>query len=161
MAEKKKRGEFTLSDEEYGSKEMVLITLSMLESRGYPGLTELMSVLDDPVIILKLVRFLYGTTIKIPSLQEFTKTLRAAIFAYCDLHKRINIHLYAKPQDIRQFMGITEEEQKELMDIFDQWSIYMKQQGKPIESLMHINRNNTLKRIKGNYAGKKWTSSKY
>jgi len=161
MAEKKKRGEFTLSDEEYGSKEMVLITLSMLESRGYPGLIELMSVLNDPTIILKIIRFLYGTTIKIPSLQEFTKTLRAAIFAYCDMHKRLNINLFAKPQDIRNFMGITEEEQKELMDIFDQWSIYMKNQNKPIETLMHINRNNTLKRIKGNYAGKKWTSSKY
>lgn len=161
MAEKKKRGEFTLSDEEYGSKEMVLITLSMLESRGYPGLTELMSVLDDPVIILKLVRFLYGTTIKIPSLQEFTKTLRAAIFAYCDLHKRINIHLYAKPQDIRQFMGITEEEQKELMDIFDQWAKFMHDQGKDILSIMHCNRSNTKKRIQMAAENKKWTNPRY
>lgn len=161
MAEKKKRGDFTLSDEEYGSKEMVLITLSMLESRGYPGLTELMSILNDPVIILKIIRFLYGTTIRIPSLQEFTKTLRAAIFAYCDMHKRLNINLFAKPQDIRRFMGITEEEQKELLDIFDTWTKYMHDQGKDIENLMHINRNNTKKRIAMTNKGKKWTSSKY
>lgn len=161
MAEKKKRGEFKLSDEEYGCKEMVLITLSMLESRGYPGLMDLFSIINDPEVLLKIIRFLYGTTIKIPSLQEFTKVLRTAIFTYCDMHKMIITGLPAKPNDIRQFMNITKEEQDELLEIFDKWTIYMKNQGKPIESIMHCNRKNTLKRIKGNYNGKKWTSSHY
>ena len=68
---KKERGEFTLSDEELGSTEMVFIALTILESRGYPGLTELMSIVNDPKLILKIIRLLYGTEIKIPSLKQY------------------------------------------------------------------------------------------
>ena len=50
MAEKKERGSFKLSHEELSSREMVLITFTLLESRGYPGLTELFSILEDPTI---------------------------------------------------------------------------------------------------------------
>lgn len=161
MAEKKRRGDFTLSDEELGSKEMVFITLSMLESRGYPGLLDLFSIINDPEVILKIIRFLYGTTLKIPPLKEFTKTLRAATYAYCDMHKKIHINLAAKPLDIREHMNITKEEEKELLDIFDDWVRYMQAQGKDILDYMHCNRSNTKKRIRMAQRGKKWTSSKY
>ena len=55
MSEKKPRGSFTLSHEELASREMVLTAFTMLESRGYGGLTELFAILDDPIVILKLL----------------------------------------------------------------------------------------------------------
>ena len=36
---KKKRGEFDLTDPEYYSREMMFIAYTMLESRGYSGMT--------------------------------------------------------------------------------------------------------------------------
>lgn len=161
MAEKQPRGYFELSDEEMASSEMVLTLFTMLESQGYHGFVELMSVLNSPELILKIVRLLYGTEIKIPPLKIFIKTLQAAIYTFCDMHKKININLVAKPKDIRQFMNITEEEEQELLKIFDNWSAYMGKNGVDLINLMHINRNNTKKRIKMNMQGKKWTKKIY
>lgn len=146
--EKKKRGEFELSDSELGSREMVLIAMSILESRGYPGFVELLSVLEKPELILKLIRFLYGTIIKVPPLGEFVTCLRAAEFTYCDFHKRINQKLPAQPKQIQEFMGIDDEEISKIQDIFQKWIEYMDKQGIHIEDFMHINRQNTLRRIK-------------
>lgn len=146
--EKKKRGEFELSDSELGSREMVLIAMSILESRGYPGFVELLSVLEKPELILKIIRFLYGTTIKVPPLGEFVTCLRTAEFTYCDFHKRINQKLPAQPKQIQEFMGIDDEEVSRIQDVFQQWIEYMNKQGIHIEDFMHINRQNTLRRIK-------------
>ena len=146
--EKKKRGEFELSDSELGSREMVLIAMSILESRGYPGFVELLSVLEKPELILKIIRFLYGTTIKVPPLGELVTCLRAAEFTYCDFHKRINQKLPAQPKQIQEFMGIDDEEVSRIQDVFQQWIEYMDKQGIHIEDFMHINRQNTLRRIK-------------
>lgn len=161
MAEKKERGSFELSYEELSSREMVLIAFTMLESRGYPGLTELFSILNDPSIILKLVRFLGGTNLKLPPIGEFTKCLRASEYIFCDMHKRINNYLPAKGSDIRKFMGISKEEEQELLDMFDNWVLYMKKQGIDTTNLMHCNRTNTIKRMKLTQQGRKWTSSRY
>lgn len=159
--EKQPRGYFTISDDELSSKEMILIAFTMLESRGYPGFSELLAILNDPTTILKIIRLLYGTTIKIPPLSEVVKCLRAAEFTFLDFHKRVNHSLVAKPLDIRQHMNITKEEQDELLQIFDEWVIYMQKNGIDVGKLMHINRENTKKRIKMAQNGKKWTQSKY
>lgn len=159
--EKQPRGYFTISDDELSSKEMILIAFTMLESRGYPGFSELLAILNDPTTILKIIRLLYGTTIKIPPLSEVVKCLRAAEFTFLDFHKRVNHSLVAKPLDIRQHMNITKEEQDELLQIFDEWVVYMQKNGIDVGKLMHINRENTKKRIKMAQNGKKWTQSKY
>lgn len=159
--EKQPKGYFTISDDELSSKEMILIAFTMLESRGYPGFSELLAILNDPTTILKIIRLLYGTTIKIPPLSEVVKCLRAAEFTFLDFHKRVNHSLVAKPLDIRQHMNITKEEQDELLQIFDEWVIYMQKNGIDVGKLMHINRENTKKRIKMAQNGKKWTQSKY
>ena len=57
--QKKPRGYFEVKDEEYSSSEFVFTALSMLESRGYTGFFQLMSVLQDPVLILKIIRLFY------------------------------------------------------------------------------------------------------
>jgi len=161
MAEKKKRGEYTLTDEELSCAEMVFITLTMLESRGYPGFMELFSVIDDPALIIKLLRLFYGTTIKFPPLQEVVDCLKASEYAFCDIHKMINDKLCAKPKDIRQHMNISAEEEQKLLEIFDQWVKYMHDTGHDIRNLMHINRNNSRKRIDMVCKGKKWKAAKY
>lgn len=154
MAEKQPRGYFELSDEELSSSEMVFITLSMLESRGYPGFSELMSIVDDPVVIVKIIRYLYGTTLRVPPLKEFVDCLRASEYAFCVMHKRINSTLYAKEKDVRQFMNINEEQEQHLLEIFDHWAKYMNEQGCDIRNYMHINRNSTKKRIELAVKGK-------
>jgi hypothetical protein len=155
------RHEFTLSDEELRCAEMVFIAMTMLESRGYPGFVELFAILNDPTLILKIVRLLYGTEIKVPPLGEFVKCLQAATYTYCDMHKMVNSTLPAKPKDIRQFMDIDEKQEKELLDIFDEWIVFLKKNDLDIRTIMHCNRNNTKKRIGMNLLGKKWKAKKY
>ena len=159
--QKKPRGYFEVADDEYSSSEFVFIALSMLESRGYPGFFELMSVIKDPALIMKIIRLFYGMEIKIPPLKEFKECLQAAEYSYLDMHKNININLPAKSKDIRQFMGITEEEEKHLLEIFDAWTIFMHKQGADVRDYMHMNRSNTKKRIAMNVAGKKWIAKNY
>lgn len=158
---KKERGEFELSHEELASTEMVLTAFTMLESRGYPGFTELMALLNNPTILLKIIRFLYGMEIKVPPLDEFVKCLRAAQYAFCDMHKKIHVNLCAKPLDIRNHMNISKEEEAELLEIFDTWVKYMHDQGHDIRNYFHINRNNTKKRIDMVTKGRKWTAKNY
>jgi len=132
--QKKPRGYFEVADEEYSSSEFVFIALSMLESRGYPGFFELMSVVQDPGLIMKIIRLFYGMEIKIPPLKEFKECLQAAEYSYLDMHKNINVNPPAKSKDIRQFMNITEEEEKHLLDIFDEWTIFMHKNGADVET---------------------------
>ena len=133
----------------------------MLESRGYPGFFELMSVIEDPAIIMKIIRLFYGMEIKIPPLKEFKECLQAAEYSYLDMHKNINVNLPAKSKDIRQFMNITPEEEQHLLEIFDSWTKFMHDQGADVRNYMHINRSNTRKRIEMNIQGRKWTQKNY
>lgn len=159
--QKKPRGYFEVADDEYSSSEFVFIALSMLESRGYPGFFELMSVIQDPGLIMKIIRLFYGMEIKIPPLKEFKDCLQAAEYSYLDMHKNVSLNLPAKSKDIRQFMNITEEEEKHLLDIFDQWVVFMNKSGADVRNYMHINRNNTKKRIDMAVKGQKWTQKRY
>jgi hypothetical protein len=159
--QKKPRGYFEVEDDEYSSSEFVFIALSMLESRGYPGFFELMSIIEDPATIMKIIRLFYGMEIKIPPLKEFKECLQAAEYSYLDMHKNINVNLPAKSKDIRQFMNITPEEEQHLLEIFDQWVVFMNKQGADVRNFMHINRNNTKKRIEMAVQGRKWTAKNY
>lgn len=159
--QKKPRGYFEVEDDEYSSSEFVFIALSMLESRGYPGFFELMSVIEDPTIIIKIIRLFYGMEIKIPPLKEFKECLQAAEYSYLDMHKNINVNLPAKSKDIRQFMNITQEEEQHLLEIFDEWCSFMAKNGANINNYMHCNRQNTKKRIELASRGEKWGNRKY
>lgn len=159
--QKRPRGYFEVKDEEYSSTEFVFIALSMLESRGYPGFFELMSAIKDPAIIMTIIRLFHDMTIKIPSIKEFKDCLQAAEYSYLDMHKNININLPAKSKDIRQFMNITPEEEQHLLEIFDQWCIFMNKNGADVRNYMHINRQNTRKRIDMAVKGKKWIAKRY
>lgn len=159
--QKRPRGYFEVKDEEYSSTEFVFIALSMLESRGYPGFFELMSAIKDPAIIMTIIRLFHDMTIKIPSIKEFKDCLQAAEYSYLDMHKHISVNLPAKGKDIRQFMNITEEEEKHLLEIFDQWCLFMSSCGANINDYMKCNRTNTKKRIELASKGEKWGNRKY
>jgi hypothetical protein len=159
--QKKPRGYFEVKDEEYSSSEFVFTALSMLESRGYTGFFQLMSVLQDPTLIIKIVRLFYGMEIKVPPLKEFADCLKAAEYTYLDMHKNVNVNLPAKSKDIRQFMGIDEEEQQHLLEIFDEWCAFMAKNGANVNDYLHCNRQNTKKRIALASKGEKWGNRKY
>ena len=161
MAEKKKQGEYTLSYEELSSNDMVFLFLTILESRGYHGFIEMMSVLDNPGLVIKLLCLFYGLSIQFPPLEEVEKCLKATEYVFTDMHKKINDKLVAKPLDIRNHMNLTEEEEQEILDIFDNWTLYMAKNGHDPRSLFHINRNNTKKRMEMTIKGKKWAAKKY
>lgn len=149
------------TDEQFSGTEMVFQAFTILESRGYPGFTQLLSIIDDPEIVLKIIRLMYGMQIKIPPLTEFADCLRAAIYSFYDLHGQITATLQAKPLDIRNFLNISREEEARILKIFDEWTIYMNKNGKDIRNYLHINRNNTKKRIALNVEGKRWTAKNY
>lgn len=152
---------FTLTDEELASREMVYILMTMLQSRGYKGFGELFTAVNDPVAIIRIIRLLYGMTIEIPPLKEVNKCMKAAMYTFCDMHKMINTKLPAKPKDIREYLKINKDEEAELLEIFDKWSEFMHKEGIDLTAIMHINRNNTKKRIKMSASGKKWKAEKY
>lgn len=158
---KQPRGYFEVKDEEYSSSEFVFTALSMIESRGYPGFFELMSVIQDPAMIMTIIRLFYGMTIKIPPLKEFKDCLLAAEHAYLDMHKNVNSDLPAKAKDIRQFMNISAEEEQHLLEIFDEWCAFMAKNGANVNNYMHCNRKNTKKRIEMASRGEKWGKRKY
>lgn len=159
MAEHKERGAYELTEEELASSEMVFIACTLLESRGYPGFMEMLNVLDDPSLIIKLIRLFYGMTIKFPSIQEFQDCLKASEYIFTDFHKKVNDTLVVKPLDIRNHMHITEQEEDKLLKLFDEWVLYMHKAGYPIEKLMHINRKVTKKRIESLITGKRTKKS--
>jgi len=161
MAEHKERGAYELSHEELSSSEMVFITLTLLESRGYPGFIEMMSILNDPGLVIKLIRLFYGMVLRFPSLKEFEDCLRASEYIFCDMHKRVNSKLVVKPLDIRNHMGISEEEEQRLLKMFDDWTEYMHKNGHDILRYMGCNRQNTRKRIAMSQSGKRWKAKKY
>lgn len=161
MVEHKPRGEYNLDHEELSSSEMVFIALTLLESRGYPGFLEMMSVINDPTILMKLLRLFYGMTIKFPSLEELRDCLRASEYIFSDMHKKVNDKLYVKPLDIRNHMGIDEKEEQKLLNMFDDWIAFMHKNGNDVLRYMGCNRQNTKKRIAMVQSGRKWKAKKY
>jgi len=161
MVEHKKRGEYNLNYEELGSSEMVFIAMTLLASRGYPGFIEIMSVIDNPSVLIKLLRLFYGMTIKFPSLEEVRDCLRASEYIFCDMHKKVNDKLVVKPLDIRNHMGIDEKEEEKLLEMFDNWIKYMHDNGNDVLRYMGCNRQNTRKRIAMVQSGRKWKAKKY
>ncbi len=147
MGAKRPSGYFTLKDTDYSSPEMIFNALSILESRGYHGWMELMSVVNDPNLIIKILRLFYGMEIKVPPLKEFNDCLGAALYSFCDYHKSLNSVKAVDPKDIRQFMKIDIEEEAKLIEIINDWLLYMHKEGHDVRKYIHINRSGSYKKI--------------
>lgn len=158
---KKNRGEYEITPSDLGSTEMVFLVLSVLESLGYPGFMQLLTVINDPGVIIKIIRLMYGTEIKVPPLKVFIDALDTVTYMFSDFFKEVQKGTPAQPKFIRQHMNIDETREKELLAIFDNWSEYMFKHGVNPLSYLNIQRNNTKKRIKLAGNGKRWTAKNY
>ena len=157
--------ETKLNSEDYTSSEFLFTCFSILESRGYLGFNELMSVIDNDKIIIKFLRLLGGMTIKVPSIKEFRICLLASAFAYYDIVKRNDPMIGAKGKsegakklnyrtyipsfsDIEKQLNLSEEDKVEIDKIYNDWLLYMQKEGYPIDNLYKISRNDTKRRFK-------------
>lgn len=163
MVATRKNGAFIIDykDYEFSSEEFVWIAFSILESKNYHGLLELMSIIEKPQKIMKILYLMNGMNIKLPKPKEFAKCLQAATYIYSDTLKNVNSKLVAKPKDIKTTLDISDDEEKEILDIFDEWVVYLHKNGYEVEDFLKINRNNTKKRIKNIKIGKKWKAKRY
>ena len=152
-----------LDNEDYTSSEFLFTCFSILESRGYLGFNELMSVVDNDKVILKILRLLSGMSIKIPSIKEFRICLLASAFIYFDLIKRNDPMLNKRKahsskklvyknyvpshKDIEKQLNLTEEDKIEINNIYNDWLSYMDKEGYPIDNLYKISRQDTKRRF--------------
>lgn len=132
-----------LSFEDLSSSEMVLIMATMLESRGYHGMLELMSALEKPEILIKIIRLFYGMTIQIPPLRDWIDTINAIEYIFLRFHKE-------KMTDTltRDYMGISEFDEERYIEIFDNWVQYLANNNCDLSAIMHMNSNALTKRYK-------------
>lgn len=155
-----------LDSDDYSSSEFLFTCFSILESRGYLGFNELMSIIDDDKIIIKFLRLLGGMTIKVPSIKEFRICLLASAFAYYDIVKRndpmigskegkstaakkLNYKTYIPSfSDIEKQLNLSEEDKIEIDKIYNDWLLYMNKEGYPIDNLYKISRSDTKRRFR-------------
>lgn len=139
-----------LTSEDYTSCDFLFICFSMLESRGYAGWNELISVLNDYKAIIKILRLFSGMTIKIPTLKEFRECLMASTYVFCDLSKRNDKLLKTIPSvdKIDEYINPTLEEKEKIQKLYDEWIEYMEKQGYPIDKLYDVTRADTKRRFK-------------
>lgn len=152
---------FNIEDHEYSSEEFVFIALSIMESQGYYGLIELMSIVEDPKKIMQILYLMNGMEIKVPRASDFAQALKASTYIYCDAEKKMTASKKVEPADIRRHLKIDRDEEAKLLDIFDNWVKFMSEQGYQVENYVQFRRKNTHKRIKMTRAGKKWTAKNY
>ena len=139
----KKLASTRMTDEEYTSDDFFLIIFSLLESKGYTGFLELQAVVDDTETLLKILRLMAGMNIKIPSLSDFSLSLKTCVYIYYSL-----IRESGSDNTIRNLLNITEEEEKIYAEEFKKWYTYILKQGYDIEDFMKITTKNRKLRVK-------------
>ena len=133
---------FKLSDSDYTSEEFLFIAFSILESKGFHNLIELMSIIEDPKKIVQIVYLLNGVDLKLPTASELAKALKTSAFVYMDTIKNRNIISGEKrnmrPVFIRDAMDIDEIEEQELLKEYQEWVTFMNKNGYSIDSYLPI-----------------------
>lgn len=109
-------------------KAFLFISLSILESQGFPGLSALISVVG-PNTLLKLVRLYSGGSIKIPTSRELSRGIIAALYVY---------HKYAEPLQEEDFLRKYKVDMNlnTLHTIVRKWEDYMKKQDVDVKTLL-------------------------
>lgn len=134
-------------NEDFSSEEFTFMAFSMLETRGYHGLIELMSIIDDPDKIMQIIYLFNGMDIKIPKASEFADALKSMALGYF----LINGNLYAskgfKKNELMGSLNIeSEEEYEKLYGMFQEWISRMKDNGYFIQD--YLNFKNTAELTK-------------
>lgn len=135
--------------DDLNSEEFVYIAFSMLESRGYHGLIELMSAIDDPSVIMRFLYLFSGMTIKIPTTEEFADSLRASVLAYCRLAGNVMQKKgISKDQTIQATLNVDDDEFEKLNNIYQDWIVKMEKNGYSIQDYMTIKNPTELTKIR-------------
>lgn len=120
----------TIFNEDFSSEEFVYISFLMLESRGYHGLIELMSIIDDPEKIMQILYLFNGMQIKMPKSTEFADTLKAAALVYFSINGNKHCKNGFNKKQLMENLNIqSEEEYEKLTKIYQDWVLHMKSNG--------------------------------
>jgi len=124
------KGEKIIYNEDFSSEEFVYLAFSMLEARGYHGLIELMSIIDDPEKIMQILYLFNGMEIKMPKSKEFADTLKSASLAYFTINGNIFASKGFSKQEAMTTLNIeSEEEYEKLIKIYQDWVKHMQSNG--------------------------------
>lgn len=148
-----------MKDEEFASDDFLLISMSLLESKGYTGFLELQAVVDDAEIIVKILRLMAGMNIKIPSLSDFALSLKTCTYIYYMLLRDNSIDLKNEnfKDIVKEKLHITAEEEQLYLAEFERWYKYILKQGYDLEDFVKITKKtkskvkNNMRRIKNEF----------
>lgn len=133
---------FELEDIDYTSEYFLFIAFSILESQGYQNLIEIMSIIEDPKKIIQILYLLNGMDLKLPTASELTKALKASGYIYMDTIKARDVSSGEKrgirPVFLRSALKINENEESEILKIYEQWAVYMEKNGYSIDDYLPI-----------------------
>ena len=119
-------------EDEYMSEEYLMILFSLLESKGFTGFNQLQAVVDDPKVILKILRLMHGMQFKIPSLTEFADIMKLSVFIYATLIKDEDIldsKTNTKVQSFTQYLNYSKEEYQAYAQGVKKWREFLKAHG--------------------------------
>lgn len=132
---------YFVKDEDYSSEHFLLITLSLLESKGYLGFIQLFSIIEDYQVMIKLLRLMNGLDIKVPPIKEFYKSLKTCVYIYLRLLKN---------QEAIKTLDLSQADLVDAEKEFKNWVDYLGKQGYNIKDFfgkyVKINVNNPIYR---------------
>lgn len=144
-----------ICNEDFSSEEFVYMAFSMLETRGYHGLIEMMSIIEDPDKIMQILYLFNGMEIKMPKSKEFADTLKSSALAYF----LINGNAYSRNGFTKQQAMValnieSEEEYEKLVKIYQDWVKSMQSNGYYVQDYIRFRNTtelNKLEKIQGIY----------
>lgn len=119
-------------EDEYMSEEFLMILFSLLESKGFTGFNQLQAVVDDPKVILKILRLMHGMQFKVPTLTEFSNILQLTIFIYATLIKDEAIYdekSKHKVSSFVQYLNYSKEDYTKYTQEVTKWRRFLEAHG--------------------------------
>lgn len=121
-----------VNPDEYMSEDFLMILFSLMESKGFTGFNQLQAVVDDPKVILKILRLMHGMQFKIPTLIEFANLMQLAVFIYATLIRDknlIDISNHKTVDSLYKYLGFTLEEKTKYDMEATEWRKYLEASG--------------------------------
>lgn len=135
-------------NEDFSSEEFVYMAFSMLETRGYHGLIEMMSIIDDPSKIMQILYLFNGMEIKMPKSREFADTLKAAAVAYFMVNgNSLAVKGFTKKEVMSSLNIESEEEFEKLLKIYQDWVKHMQANGYYIQDYIRFRNTAELTKL--------------
>lgn len=135
-------------NEDFSSEEFVYMAFSMLETRGYHGLIELMSIIEDPDKIMQIIYLFNGMEIKMPRSNELADVLKATSMAYFTINGNAYSGKGFSKKEAMQTLNIqSEEEYEKLQKIYQDWVLRMQSNGFYIQDYIRFRNTGELTKV--------------